>query len=246
MSNMRTSYGLLGGMNDSPWRTRLVELLAKRPDGAGWVERWTAGRKALALFPVRSARPNSRPRCCASVEDGRPRCHIHRRGRGQIPLGRPLSRPYPAGHSENPADTRAVIGIAAPVTTGSRLLVTGAARLAAGSPIRRNNSVCLPGLLLLAAIGAPRCSCARSLCPHAGASMENHCNLVTGFSLDRTSRTCSRTRHVAVTLSTRLKQTPGAGAAACVETHYTSPPSARPVRTRVGTAETPGNRYRMS
>ena len=148
-------------------------------------KKWTAGRKALALFPVRSAGPNSRWRSCASVEDGRPHCHIHRRGRGQIPFGRPPSRPYPADHSENPSQTRAVIGFAAPVTTGSRLLVTGAARLADGNPIRRNISVCL-FRLLLAAIGSPDCSCGRSLCTDTGASTENHCNRVTGFSLDRT------------------------------------------------------------
>ena len=50
--------------------------------------------------------------------------------------------------------------------------------------------------LLLAAIGAPAHSCARSLCPRAGTSTENHCNRVTGFCLDRTyvSCSCSRTR----------------------------------------------------
>lgn len=137
-----------------------VELLAKRPVNTGEVERWTAGRKALALFPVRSARPSSSLCCCASVEDGRPRCHIHRRGRGQIPLGRPLRRPYPAGHSENPAETRAV-------------------------PSAKNAIPTVLSRLLLAAIGSPARSCAISFCPDACASTENHFSPLWSFLLTR-------------------------------------------------------------
>jgi len=126
VSNMRTSYGSLGGTNDlSREDTPVWNFLRNGRTEPAESKKWTAGRKALALFPVRSAGPSSRPRSRASVEDGCPRCHIHRRGRGQIPLGRPLSRPYPADHSENPSQSRAVIGFAARVTTGSRLLVTG-------------------------------------------------------------------------------------------------------------------------
>ena len=84
------------------WRSRpsLGRASTKRPVEPGWVEKWTAGPQAFALFPVRSAHPSSRACFRICVEDGRPRCHINRRGRGSIRQWRQSSHVSLARHGQ--------------------------------------------------------------------------------------------------------------------------------------------------
>ena len=84
------------------WRSRpsLGRASTKRPVEPGWVEKWTAGPQAFALFPVRSAHPSSRACFRICVEDGHPRCHINRRGRGSIRQWRQSSHVSLARHGQ--------------------------------------------------------------------------------------------------------------------------------------------------